>query len=165
MHGDAAFSRASRQCLRGAGSRLPAHTIMRPCGNHGGRDPCRLAGNGGRGDRTHGIGDRPTGCNTRMMAWLGPAIGPAPFRGRRRGTPGLYQDVTRSRHPRSYRPCPQQRQMVRRSFSTGTTAVAESRREPNPWWGECTFSDPARFFSYRRDGNTGRMAGLIWLTD
>ena len=29
--------------------------------------------------------------------------------------------------------------------------------------GVCTFSDPARFFSYRRDGNTGRMAGFIWL--
>lgn len=28
----------------------------------------------------------------------------------------------------------------------------------------CTFSDPQRFFSYRRDGNTGRMATLIWLT-
>ena len=33
---------------------------------------------------------------------------------------------------------------------------------------ECTFSDPARFFSHRRDGNagnTGRMAGLIWLAE
>lgn len=27
----------------------------------------------------------------------------------------------------------------------------------------CTFSDPGRFFSYRRDGQTGRMATLIWL--
>ncbi len=26
----------------------------------------------------------------------------------------------------------------------------------------CTFSDPDRFFSYRRDGQTGRMATLIW---
>tara|TARA_Y100001936_G_C16079765_1_gene676791 strand:- start:936 stop:1670 length:735 start_codon:yes stop_codon:yes gene_type:complete len=29
---------------------------------------------------------------------------------------------------------------------------------------ECTYSNPNKFFSYRRDGITGRMAGLIWLT-
>jgi YfiH family protein len=28
--------------------------------------------------------------------------------------------------------------------------------------GYCTYSDSARFFSYRRDGQTGRMATLIW---
>ncbi len=27
----------------------------------------------------------------------------------------------------------------------------------------CTFDDPQRFYSYRRDGRTGRMASLIWL--
>lgn len=27
----------------------------------------------------------------------------------------------------------------------------------------CTLSDPQRFFSYRRDGKTGRMASMIWL--
>ena len=27
----------------------------------------------------------------------------------------------------------------------------------------CTFSDSERFFSYRRDGNCGRMASVIWL--
>jgi hypothetical protein len=31
--------------------------------------------------------------------------------------------------------------------------------------GFCTVTDSARFFSYRRDGATGRMASLIWLTD
>ncbi len=28
----------------------------------------------------------------------------------------------------------------------------------------CTFSNPARFYSYRRDGQSGRMATLVWRT-
>ncbi|SPE25337.1 conserved hypothetical protein [Burkholderiales bacterium] len=31
--------------------------------------------------------------------------------------------------------------------------------------GNCTVSDPARFYSFRRDGATGRHAALIWLQD
>lgn len=27
----------------------------------------------------------------------------------------------------------------------------------------CTYSDPGRFYSYRRDGETGRMASLVWM--
>jgi hypothetical protein len=30
--------------------------------------------------------------------------------------------------------------------------------------GLCTATDAERFFSYRRDGVTGRMATLIWLS-
>lgn len=33
----------------------------------------------------------------------------------------------------------------------------------SPGW--CTVTDPSRFFSYRRDRLTGRMAGFIWLRD
>jgi copper oxidase (laccase) domain-containing protein len=28
---------------------------------------------------------------------------------------------------------------------------------------ECTYRDPGRYFSHRRDGQTGRQATLIWL--
>ena len=28
--------------------------------------------------------------------------------------------------------------------------------------GECTYSNPSRYFSFRRDGHTGRMATMIW---
>ncbi|MCX7557546.1 peptidoglycan editing factor PgeF [Xanthomonadaceae bacterium JHOS43] len=31
--------------------------------------------------------------------------------------------------------------------------------------GLCTLSDPARFYSYRRDGRTGRMATLLWMRE
>jgi YfiH family protein len=30
--------------------------------------------------------------------------------------------------------------------------------------GRCTLSEPARFYSHRRDGPSGRMAALIWRT-
>ena len=30
--------------------------------------------------------------------------------------------------------------------------------------GLCTYQDRTRFYSYRRDGRTGRMASLIWIT-
>jgi copper oxidase (laccase) domain-containing protein len=28
----------------------------------------------------------------------------------------------------------------------------------------CTFADAESFYSYRRDGQTGRMASLIWIS-
>jgi hypothetical protein len=31
--------------------------------------------------------------------------------------------------------------------------------------GYCTYSDPQRFYSYRRDRTSGRMAALIWLSE
>ena len=30
--------------------------------------------------------------------------------------------------------------------------------------GDCTYSNPERYFSFRRDGDTGRMASMIWLS-
>jgi polyphenol oxidase len=101
----------------------------------------------------------------RLMVWLGPAIGPDAF------------EVGSE---------------VRDGFCTADPAAAAAFRPSSPtgraegrWLadifllarqrlmrlgieriyggGDCTFSQPQRFFSYRRDGVTGRMASLIWL--
>lgn len=96
----------------------------------------------------------------RLMAWLGPAIGPTAF---------------------------EVGDEVRACFLAADAAVEDAfRRSPNGRWladlyalarrrlaaigvesvsggGLCTFSEPRRFFSYRRDGVTGRMASVIWL--
>ena len=98
--------------------------------------------------------------STRIVAWLGPAIGPQAFE--------VGADV-------------------RDAFITGDADAASAFRvkTPGKWWadlyslarrrlarcgvhdvhggGLCTFSTPERFFSYRRDGETGRMAALLWL--
>jgi YfiH family protein len=95
-----------------------------------------------------------------LLAWLGPAIGPTAF---------------------------EVGDEVRQAFLDQDSAAASAFRAaaPGKWWADlyqlarqrlagsgvhavyggdcCTFGDPERFYSYRRDGRTGRMASLIWL--
>lgn len=95
-----------------------------------------------------------------ILAWMGPAIGPQAF---------------------------EVGDEVRAAFIAHDPAAEAAFRPhlPGKWWADlfllarqrlqalgvqaiyggdtCTVSDPARFYSYRRDGQTGRMAGLIWL--
>jgi YfiH family protein len=95
-----------------------------------------------------------------LLAWLGPAIGPAAY---------------------------QVGSEVRDSFMAHDpqAAAAFSRGPEGSWWADlyclarqrladcgvhavsggehCTYTESERFFSYRRDGVTGRIASLIWL--
>lgn len=95
-----------------------------------------------------------------LLAWLGPAIGPSAF---------------------------EVGDEVRAAFLADDSAAAEAfvPHGAGKWLADiyalarrrlqragvdaiyggnfCTFSEPERFFSYRRDGVTGRMASLIWL--
>jgi hypothetical protein len=99
-----------------------------------------------------------------LLAWLGPAIGPAVYE--------VGAEVAAAF-----------RDSLRDHFAACFTAVATDGSER--WLldlyavarlqlaaagltavyggGLCTYSDPARFFSHRRDGVSGRMASLIWL--
>lgn len=96
---------------------------------------------------------------TDLMAWLGPAIGPESFE--------VGEDVRRVFCDRA-----------------GDCSSAFNRTSGDRWradlyeiarrvlrragvrdvygGGYCTHADPERFYSYRRDGRTGRMATLIW---
>jgi len=94
-----------------------------------------------------------------LIAWLGPAIGPAVYQ--------VGDDV-------------------KAAFASQQAAGAAAFKPDGDRWlfdlyamarhclqqvgvghisggGYCTYSDPERFFSYRRDRITGRMANLVWL--
>jgi YfiH family protein len=96
----------------------------------------------------------------RLLAWLGPAIGPAVFEvgGEvRRSFVDRQAEAARAFLPRANgRWLADLYELARiRLLAVGVSAVYGG--------GLCTFSDRERFYSYRRDGVTGRMASLIWL--
>lgn len=94
-----------------------------------------------------------------LLAWLGPAIGPACFEV---GNDVRAAFVARDAEAAGcFRPHGSKwladiyalaRQRLQQA---GVTAISGG--------GACTVSDAERYFSYRRDGVTGRMATLIWL--
>jgi len=94
-----------------------------------------------------------------ILAWLGPSIGPSVYevgddvrdvfvagdRGaesafRQRGNRWLFDLYAMARL---------------RLERAGVTAISGG--------GFCTFSEPERFFSFRRDGQTGRMGSFVWI--
>lgn len=95
-----------------------------------------------------------------LMAWLGPAIGVQHFEV---GSEVREAFITRDpgatgafiANPRGRWQCDLAGLARRRLGAAGISAVFGGQ------W--CTYADPLRFFSYRRDGQCGRMAALIWL--
>ncbi len=95
-----------------------------------------------------------------FMAWLGPAIGP-----------GAFEVGDEVRHAfighdakaqQAFTPSPAGRWLadIYRLARQRLTAAGVSEVYGG---GYCTYSDSGRFYSYRRDGTTGRMATLIWM--
>ena len=94
-----------------------------------------------------------------LMAWLGPAIGPNAFEvGAEVRTQFIAKDAKSElafkQHNDKYLADIYQI-ATQRLNNLGITQIYGG--------GECTFTDEKRFFSFRRDGATGRMATLIWL--
>ncbi|RTZ77070.1 MAG: peptidoglycan editing factor PgeF, partial [Gammaproteobacteria bacterium] len=95
-----------------------------------------------------------------IMAWLGPAIGPDAFevgdevrQAFLQKQPGSGEAF--SAHGTGKWLADLYRLAAGRLKARGVTGIYGG--------GYCTFTDSERFFSYRRDGRTGRMASLVWL--
>lgn len=99
---------------------------------------------------------------TAWRAWVGPGIGPEAFEvGRDVLDAFMADDAAAERY---FRPRPG----VPGKWLADLAGLAEFRLrragvQAVSQSGLCTATDAARFFSYRRDGETGRMALLAWL--
>jgi len=97
-----------------------------------------------------------------IMAWLGPAIGPARFE--------VGADVLQAftaideNHRSAFRPIAgQEGKYLADLYALARRKLAAAGVHKVTGGGCCSVSDAKRFYSYRRDGVTGRMASLIWL--
>jgi copper oxidase (laccase) domain-containing protein len=99
-----------------------------------------------------------------LMAWLGPAIGPAAFE----VGPEVRQGFLAAADSPGAAACFAPNAARPGYYFADLYALARLRLDAlgitRIFGGDCcTFSDSERFFSYRRDGVTGRMASVILL--
>lgn len=96
-----------------------------------------------------------------LLAWLGPAIGPEAFEvGDEVRECFVAADAAAAR---AFRPAALAGKHYADLFALARLRLARAGVHRVYGGGLSTHADPARFYSYRRDGVTGRMAALIWL--
>lgn len=96
---------------------------------------------------------------TEVLAWLGPAIGPKAFE--------VGEDVRLAFLDRTNKAADAflpgaDGKWLADLYTLARLLLGESGIDEVYGGDHCTHGDPERFFSYRRDGQTGRMASLIW---
>lgn len=99
-------------------------------------------------------------ADARLLAYLGPAIGPTRFE----VGPEVLAAM-RARLPAASEAfaAGAPGKLLCDLFALARQALAQAGVESVYGGGQCTYSDPVRFFSYRRDRVTGRHAALIWM--
>jgi YfiH family protein len=95
-----------------------------------------------------------------VLAWLGPAIGPAVYEVGDE-VAGAFRDSLGADFAGALTPSGER--WLLDLYAAARLKLAAAGLTVVRGGGLCTYSDPARFFSHRRDGVTGRQASLIWL--
>jgi YfiH family protein len=96
----------------------------------------------------------------RLLAYLGPAIGPGAFEVGADVRAAFIAADSAADH--AFKPL-REHKWLADLFLLARQSLARCGVRQVFGGGLCTYSDPARFYSYRRDKTTGRMAALIWL--
>jgi hypothetical protein len=107
----------------------------------------------------HAMRQRLDDADAEMLAYLGPAIGPRHFE-----VGADVRAAMRTQLPDADSAFAQraEEKYFADLFALGRQALAQAGVARIYGGDDCTFSDPTRFYSFRRDGATGRHAALIW---
>ena len=97
----------------------------------------------------------------KILAWLGPAIGPAAFEVGDEVRAAFVADDPAA--AAAFRPAGPAGKWLADLYLLARQRLAALGVAGVYGGDACTFTEAARFFSYRRDGRTGRMASLVWL--
>lgn len=95
-----------------------------------------------------------------ILAWLGPAIGPQAFEVGEEVREAFVRDLPAA--ARAFAPR-QSGKWLADIYELARLRLARAGVREVYGGGLCTYSDSERFYSYRRDKATGRMAALVWL--
>ncbi len=98
--------------------------------------------------------------SSQLLCWLGPAIGPTKFEV---GAEVREQFIQKDPEHKGAFDNIAVGKYLANLYKMGRHILNTQGVKAIYGGGYCTFSDDQRFYSYRRDGQTGRMASLIWL--
>ena len=108
-----------------------------------------------------------------LLIWLGPAIGPEAFEvGEEVRQAFLEKSLEQPLYNKAIKQCfvpstnntnPEENKWVADIYQLARIRLKSMGVENFSGGNYCTYNDKERFYSYRRDGKTGRMASLIWI--
>lgn len=94
----------------------------------------------------------------KVLAWLGPAIGPRHYE------VGVDVRAAFAAHGKAFSAPTRPGHWMLDLYAVARERLVRAGVEKIYGGDFCTYSDPIRFYSYRRDRTSARMAALIWLT-